>query len=145
MNLEQTAITLTEQFGDEPGLSSRSIDRLFENLGKVALGGFGAVIVIGIGYLLYTILIRFILSGTQITFGVFLMLFIIFAALSLVYVIFNESKKDRKHPRVRDTMPNELAAPDTGKLLTEPTHLPIPSVIEDTTDLLTVDSKTRKL
>jgi hypothetical protein len=55
MNLEHTATTLAEQFGSDHG-SIQSIERFFNNLGKVAFGGFGAVIVIGIGYLLYTIL-----------------------------------------------------------------------------------------
>lgn len=146
MNLEQTAVTLADQFGAVRDVSSQSIDRFFNNLGKMAFGGFGAVLVIGIGYLLVTIFRRFILDGSQITFGVFLMLFIVFAALSLIYVIYNESTKDRKSKaRIDET--NKLSAPDTGKLLNEPAQVPIqvPSVVEDTTDLLTVEAKTRKL
>lgn len=149
MNLEETAITLVDQFGSVRDASSKSIDRFFNNLGKVAFGGFGAVVMIGIGYLLLTILTRFILDGSQIAFGVFLMLFIVFAALSLVYVIYNESKKDDQSAKRAVTSDlrsiPELSGPDTGKLLSEPSHMPIPSVIENTTDLLTVESKTRKL
>jgi hypothetical protein len=72
------------------------------------------------------------------------MLFIVFAALSLVYVIYQESTKDRNRPMRVDGQ-GILKAPETGKLLREPSQMPIPSVIEDTTDLLTVESKTRKL
>jgi len=149
MNLEQTAVTLQEQFGSAEGASSKAIDRFFENLGKFAFGGFGAVVAIGIGFLLYTIFVQMLLGGTRIAFGVFLMLFIVFASLSLVYVIYNESKKDNKTKRAgssSEPAPTpELFAPDTGKFLNESTHMPIPSVIEDTTDLLKVDSKTRRL
>ena len=149
MNLEQIALTLADQFGSDRSVSTQSIDRFFNSLGKVAFGGFGAVILIGIGYLLVTILTRFILDGSQIAFGVFLMLFIVFAALSLVYVIYHESKKDGHSPKraVTQDLPTipGLSAPDTGKLLSEPVEVPIPSVIENTTDLLSVESKIRKL
>ena len=43
MNLEQTALDLADQFGAVRDVSSQSIDRFFENLGKVAFGGFGTV------------------------------------------------------------------------------------------------------
>jgi hypothetical protein len=145
MNLEQTAGTLADQFGAVRDVSSQSIDRFFNNLGKMAFGGFGAVLVIGIGYLLVTVFRRFILDGTQIAFGVFLILFIVFAALSLTYVIYNESKKDRKPLNTRKQKANELSVPDTGKLLNEPSQMPTPSVVENTTDLLAVETKTRKL
>ena len=144
MNLEQTAITLSDQFGPEGEISAGAVDRFFQNLGKFAFGGLGAVFVIGIGYLLWIILTRFVLEGTQVTFGVFLMLFVVFAALSLTYVIYNESRKGRRAVS-RDEHPEELAAPDTGKLLNQPSQTPIPSVIDDTTELLAIEAKTRKL
>lgn len=145
MNLEQTALDLADQFGAVRDVSSQSIDRFFENLGKVAFGGFGTVLLIGLGFLLYTIFTRFILDGSQVAFGIFLFLFVIFAAMSLSYVIYNEGRKDRRagiraEPTVRD-----LSVPDTGRLLTKPAEMPIPSVVEDTTDLLHVEAKTRKL
>jgi hypothetical protein len=148
MNLEQTAVALTEQFGEDQGFPQRKIDRFFENLGKFAFGGFGTVLVIGIGFLIYTIVIQLMLEGTRIAFGVFLILFIVFAALSLTYVIYNEFKKDRKtfgNSRALKQAQIVEGVPDTGKLLREPTDMPIPSVIEDTTDLLHVEARTRKL
>jgi hypothetical protein len=149
MNLEQTSMTLQEQFGSVEGVPSKAVDRFFENLGKFAFGGFGAVVAIGIGFLLYTIFVQMLLEGTRIAFGVFLMLFIVFASLSLVYVIYNESRKDNKAKRAGSSpepaAPAELAARDTGRFLNESTHMPVPSVLEDTTDLLKVDAKTRRL
>lgn len=145
MNLEQTALTLAEQFGAVRGVSSQSIDRFFENLGKVAFGGFGGVILVGLGFLLYTIFTRFILDGSRVAFGVFLFLFVIFATMSLSYVIYNEGRKDRKAGKPAEPPVRELSAPDTGRILTEPAEMPIPSVVEETTDLLQVEAKTRKL
>lgn len=145
MNLEQTALTLADQFGAVRNVPSQSIDRFFENLGKVAFGGFGTVLVIGLGFLLYTIFTRFILDGSQVTFGVFLFLFVIFASMSLSYVIYNESRKDRRASKHVEPSVRDLSAPDTGRFLTESAEMPIPSVVEDTTNLLPVEAKTRKL
>jgi len=144
MNLEQTALTLADQFGAVRDVSSQSIDRFFENLGKVAFGGFGTVLVIGLGFLLYTILTRFILDGSQVAFGVFLFLFVIFASMSLCYVIYIESRKDRRAFKHLEPSARDLSAPDTGRFLKEPAEMPIPSVVEDTTDLLHVEAKTRR-
>ena len=146
MNLEQTAITLADQFGGDGEVSLGAIDRFFQNLGKFAFGGLGAVVVIGIGYLLFTVFFRFILNGSQVTSGIFLILFIVFAALSFAYVVYNEVRKDRK-PSIREDASNEIAAANTGKLLNEASQMsiPVPSVVEDTTDLLPVEARTRKL
>jgi hypothetical protein len=145
MNLEQTALNLADQFGAVRDVSSQSIDRFFENLGKVAFGGFGTVLLIGLGFLLYTIFTRFILDGSQVTFGIFLFLFVIFAAMSLSYVIYNEGRKDRRAGKRAESTVRDLSAPDTGRFLTEPAEMPISSVVENTTDLLHVEAKTRKL
>lgn len=142
-------MTLREQFGSVQGVSSKATDRFFENLGKIAFGGLGALLTIGVGFLLYTALTKMVLDGSRIELGIFLMLFIVFASLSLVYVIFNESKKDDKAKRAESSpelaATPELSAPDTGRFLNESTQMPVPSVIEDTTDLLKVDAKTRRL
>lgn len=145
MNIEQTAIELAEQFGDDREDSEKTVDRFFRGLGKFAFGGLGIVILIGIGFLLYTIFMQLILEGSRIEFGIFLMVFIVFAALSLAYVFYNEIKKDRKQSRPSEASQKEFSAPDTRSLLNEPSQIPIPSIVEDTTDLLTVESKTRKL
>ena len=144
MNLEQTAVTLADQFGADFEISSRSVDRFFNSLGKFAFGGFGTVLVIGIGFLIYSVISKFIVDGSQVAFGVFLILFLIFASLSLVYVIYNESKKDKKRA-ASDERGRELSSAATQNLLSEPSQMPIPSVVDDTTELLRIESKTRRL
>jgi hypothetical protein len=147
MNLQQTVESLSAQFGTGHDADTAKAEKFFNQLGKFAFGGFGAVVVIGIGILLVSIFNKFIGNGSNIMIGVFLMLFLVFAALSLVYVVYNESKKDNKALRTVDvpTKALESDSRETGRLLNEPTDLPIPSVIEDTTDLLHIDAHTRKL
>ena len=72
-------------------------------------------------------------------FGSFFILFLVFASLSLIYVIYNESRKDK----ARDLASaadgegvSEIAAPVTGRFLADPIHEPIPSVVDHTTELL---------
>lgn len=143
MNLEETAISLEDQFGDLSN-DARKWEGFFTSLGKIGFGGFGAVVVIGFFWLIYTIVTKMMFGGSQPLFGLFLVLFLVFAALTLVYVIYNEANKEKKAERKAPTI-SEVKAPDTGRLLTDPIDDPVPSVIENTTELLTVETKTRKL
>jgi len=72
--------------------------------------------------------------------------FIIFAALLLAYVVMNESLKGkRKKEVVNSTSDFVREASTTGRLLDEGESIPIPSIVEETTDLLLVGLRTRKL
>lgn len=120
-------------------LRMRRRSDFFENLGKFGFGGLGAIVVIGIFFLIYAVVSRFILNGSQIAFGVFLVLFLVFAALSLVYVIYNESRKkiNANWTSTADEInTKELPVPITGKFLSDPVNEPLPSVVEHTTELL---------
>lgn len=143
MNLEETATNLADQFG-ELSVGSRKWEGFFSNLGKIGFGGFGAVVVIGFFWMLYAIITKMIVGGAQPLFGLLLAMFLVFAALALVYVIYNEATKDKKTERSAATIPDMKAA-DTGRLLTDPIHESIPSVVENTTELLAVETQTRKL
>ncbi len=135
----ETAGSLAVQFGKVRNAKDAARGRFFENLGKFGFGGLGAVVVIGLCFLIYTIITKFILDGSRVASGVLLTLFIIFASLSFIYVIYNESRKEGRSSRVRDSEENALSvlpAPTTGKFLTDPAHEPVPSVVEHTTELL---------
>jgi cytochrome c biogenesis protein CcdA len=146
MNLERISAALTEQLPERDADIERSEARL-EVFGNIALIGFGIVILAGAIGILYTIITKMILSGTQPLVGVLLANFIIFAMLMLAYVVFREDLNERKK-RAR-TVPVPVAEPeievDTNKLLQDPIHEPVPSIVEDTTDLLPVKKKTREL
>ena len=146
MNLEQTATALVEQFpsGGPDRLALK--EQRLERFGQIAFGGFGVVIVIAILGIIYTIFTNMILAGTQPLAGVILVLFLIFAALTLAYVVFAEELKEKR----KKMMKNPAAAtptsePDTNKLLNVPADPSVASVVEDTTELLPVEKKPREL
>ena len=124
-----------------------SADRGDSNVfGSFALGGLGIVIGLAVLGIVYTIVTRFILSGNQPLVGLIMALFVIFAALTLAYVIFREDLKAKQKALMKN--PAAVASPPepvTGKLLNEPAAQTMPSVVDETTDLLPVENKTRNL
>ena len=93
------------------------------------------MIVIFVIGLLYAILTKMILSGTQPYSGFLLMSFIIFAALTLGHVFRRESLNE-KRAKLGMSPTRELPTATTGKLLEESKFEPVPSVVENTTQLL---------
>lgn len=150
MNLEETAAALATQF---PGGRAAEIDRAeqrLEKFGRIAFGGLGVVIAVGILILIYFIITKMILPGTQVLPGIGAILFLIFAALSLTYVVFQEDLKEKRAALRKPRSDSAGASPavlevDTNKLLNQPPAGSVASVIEDTTDLLPVKNKARKL
>lgn len=146
MNLESSAASLLEQFPDAPRADLQREEKMLERFGNVAFGGFGVVILLAIAGLIYWIIDKAILSGEGPVMGVLLIAFLIFAALSLGYVIWRESLKEKRAKL--EMAPGRSIGP-TGtneKLLNESTFEPVPhSVVENTTELLTAKNKTRKL
>ena len=142
MNLESAARALLEQFpgGERPDLVQR--EKALERFGQIAFGGFGIVLVIAVVGIIYTIFSKMVLSGEQPWAGVLLSAFIVFAVLSLAYVVFAEDLKEKK--KKTPAQPKELRTPAvTGRLLEEKEFEPIPTITEETTNLLPQD-KTRR-
>lgn len=102
-----------------------------EVLGRVGLFGLGGVSLIGVGALIYTILMQFILSGSNIAGGIFIIAFIVFASLSLAYVIRRESLKE-KHDKKRLAVSETFEESPTTQLAGENTEQPA-SITEGTT------------
>jgi len=143
MNLEQTALSVREQMGDEALLQIDAEQRKLERFGNVVFTGFGIVLIVGICALIGYVLQQMVFSGTRPLFGVLLAAFIIFAGMALTYVIWNESLKEK---REKLKTPRELPTPDPNlQLPPRDTNdlIPVPSVIEDTTKLLKIDAKKR--
>ena len=144
LNLERTAESLLEQIPSAESVKLLKRERKLEKFGTIAFGGFGLVILTGIGAIIYLIFTKMILTGENVFAGILLVAFMIFAALTLAYVVFNEDLKERKQ-KAKPTLQSELAdARDTGKLLEEKPFEPAASVTENTTDLLYAEQKTRK-
>lgn len=136
MNLEHTAASLLEQFPGKERLDLKKQELLLEKFGRVAFTGFGIVIAIAILSFIYLILTKMILNGTQPLPGLLLIAFIIFAGLSLGYVFWQESLKEKRQS-LESKPAQDLQSPETGKLLSENKFTPVPdSIVENTTELL---------
>jgi hypothetical protein len=144
MNLEPAAQSLLEQFpaGKRPDLDKR--EQRIETFGQIAFTGFMIVIGLAVLGLIYAILDKMVFSGDNPWAGILLMNLIIFAMLTLAWVVFREDLKEKRAKAARQTAP-ELEMPAvTGRLLEEKEFEPIPTVTESTTDLLPREN-TRKL
>jgi hypothetical protein len=144
LNLEQTALTLLEQMPSAGSAEILKRQRNLEKFGNVAFTGFGLVLLMGIGAIIHVIITKLIMTGNSVFGGILLIAFLIFAALSLAYVVLNEDLKERKQ-KANPTLENELMRKrETGKLLQEMPSDPAATVTENTTDLLYVEQKTKK-
>jgi hypothetical protein len=145
LNLEGAAASLLEQIPSAEAGKLLKREKNLEKFGNFAFGGFAVVIFAAICAIIYWILSRMFLGGSSVFGGILMIAFLIFAGLTLTYVIFKEGLKEKKQ-KANPTLKNELAeSPETGKLLEEKRFDPVPSIIENTTDLLPIESRARKL
>jgi hypothetical protein len=103
-----------------------------ERLGAVGTTGLLGMGVFGVLFLMYLVIFRFILSGSteSIVLGAMLLAFLIFASITLAYVILTEIKKEDKFKN------NHFGSDFHTNLLEEKPFEPIISVTENTTELL---------
>jgi len=144
LNLEDTAKSLLAQIPSAETANLLKREQRLEKFGNFAFGGLGVVFLIAVGGIIYAIIQGMILSGKQPWVGVLLTAFIIFAALTLAYVVFNEDLKEKKK-KLSLQAQKELAEPKTtGRLLEEKPFETVGSVTESSTELLPSENKTRK-
>ncbi len=147
MNLEMTSISLLEQFPTAQRASLQKRERMLERFGQVAFGGFGIVLFLAISSIIYWIVTQIILGGKtplEQFGGVLLAFFIIFAFLAITYVVINEDLKERKQ-KLNPALDKVLENPGPARVLEDKPFEPVPSIVEDTTELLAVENKTREL
>jgi len=145
LNLEKSTESLIEQIPSAQSANLLRHEKAIERFGNFALGGLGVVGLISVTALLFSLVTQLIVSGTNIYTGLLLISFFVFAILSLIFVIFNETLKEKK-AKVNHTLTNELtAAKNTGKLLEEKSFESAASVTENSTELLYAKNKTQKL
>lgn len=143
LNLEQTAASLLLQIPSAQSANLMRREKLIEKFGKFALGGLGIIGVIAVIAGIYVLIARIIATGTDIFTTILLIGFIVFALLSLIFVFFNESLKEKK-ANFNSELKKNLIEKDTGKLLEDRTFAPISSVTENSTDLLKSRNRTKK-
>lgn len=144
LNLEPSANSLREQRPTRPGADLQRQERALQKFGNVAMGGFGLVIGVAMLSFIYFIVTKMILSGTQPLAGILLVAFIIFAGLALTYVFLNESTKEKRQA-IAKAPGRDLELPAMAhNALPETTSKLVPSVVEDTTELLDKVPRSRK-
>ena len=103
------------------------------------------MVVLGAIGLIVGVILTMVVSGRDPIKGVLLALFLTFASLALSYVFLNEALKDKRKKLQAAFVAPTLPSSETGKLLETGDFQPVPSVTEDTTNLLPVEARTRKL
>src|SRR5262245_41337888 len=127
MNLEQSALSLQEQFQDESASLVRREQHL-ERFGRFAFSGFVMILFVAVLAVIYMIVTNLILPGTRPLLGIFLALFVVFGVLTLIYVIFAEDLKEKRKAAMKNPTARESSSmPDTAKLLSESASEPISS------------------
>ena len=118
---------------------------MLERFGTYVFSGFAVMVGLGALSLIIGVIFAMVVSGKDPVKGILLALFLTFASLALSYVFLNEVLKE-KRKKLKATTATALSPPsETGKLLETGSFEPIPSIVEDTTNLLPVESRTRKL
>ncbi len=144
LNLEAAALSLLEQMPSAGAAELSKRERALERFGNFAFAGFGIVLSLGVGALIYMIAAKMIFTGASVFAGLILIAFMVFALLSLAYVYFREDLKERRE-KTRPVLSNELGGGrETGKPLAEKTPAPAATVTENSTELLFAERKTRK-
>ncbi|MDQ3799776.1 MAG: zinc ribbon domain-containing protein [Acidobacteriota bacterium] len=144
LNLEKSAASLVEQIPSAESARLLRHEKLIEKFGNFALGGLGVVVLFAVTFLIYTIIEKYLVGGTNIYFVVLTIAFIVFAFLSLIFVIFNETLKE-KQAKINPAVENKLVeANAAANLLEEKPFELVPGVTENTTGLLYAEQKTKK-
>jgi uncharacterized membrane protein len=145
MNLESVAESLLSQFPNAQQATLQKQEKMLERFGTYVFGGFAVMVGLGALSLIIGVIFAMVVSGIDPVKGILFALFLTFASLALSYVFLNEVLKEKRKKLKATTATALSPARETGKLLETGSFEPIPSIVEDTTNLLPVESRTRKL
>jgi hypothetical protein len=139
LNLRESADSLLSQIPEAAFAELKRQERRLERFGSIAFTGLGVVLLLGILLVIYSILQKMVFSGENPVGGILLIAFVIFATLSLAYVVFNESLKEKReklNPRLESKPAVTAGLRMPAQLADGAEFEPAPTVTEDTTELL---------
>ena len=145
LRLDAISHAVSEQFPTKEYAALQKRKELFEKLGlfSLSLSGFLAFALILTRAAYYKI----ILFGEEVIFGAAFVALVVFGLLSVFF--FNYPKLFMRFEKINPRLPHQkeplVSETQRERVLEEKPFQPVPSVTEDSTELLPIENKTRKL
>lgn len=115
-----------------------------ENFKNFVLSRFGLGLLIAVFFIISGIFYKVILKDNNVSFGISLIVITVSTVWIILCVSYFQFVKERK-AQINPAMTSELTdKKETGKLLEEKPFEPVQSVTENSTELLSVENKTKK-
>jgi len=143
LRLDAVSQVVADQFPSEEYAALQRRKHLFEKLGLAALSIAG---LIGLMLLLFQVaLYKLILLGPEVLFGASIIALMVFLLLAVVLSVYPKffMRFEKANPQLSPTDESPSSA-TTGKLLEDRFFEPVPTITENTTDLLHTRSTERR-
>lgn len=145
INLGVVAESLLLQLTTARDANLSKKERSIENFKNFVFSRFGLFLLIAVIPIIFGIFFKVIWGDNDISFGVSLIVIAVSTVLIILFASFDAFVRERK-AQINPALTNELTeAKDPGKLLEEKTFEPIHSIAENSTELLSVENRTRKI
>lgn len=139
LGLDKIVASLSEQMPTKVDPTLQQQKERYEKMGMAALGVFALGV---LGFILYSVGYKLMLSQGSILAGLAILGFIIMIACGLTSVVlFAKAKEVGEGASKRATQEKLSSGESTKELLTEGNFEPVPSITDSTTDLLTVERR----
>lgn len=142
-NLQDTTKSLVAQLSIDKNARQFNQLKLIKRLTDFASIGLAIIVSTGIIFSIYAILNHMVFSGKRVLLGLFLIYMIFEFVIRQIRRI--KRSKIMKDEAKTNRLPNESEKWETAKLLEEKPFAPAAGVTENSTELLFVENKTRKL
>jgi zinc-ribbon domain len=143
LKLDTISQLVSEQFPTKEYAALQKRKELFEKLGLFSLSIFGFL---GFLFLLVAGYYKIILFGADVVLAAALAAFIGFGLLAVFFFNYPKlfMKFEKINPRLSPTEESAMTGQPNSNLIEDKPFEPVPSVTEDSTELLSVENKTRK-
>lgn len=144
LRLEKIVASLAEQLPTKMDLTLQQQKERYQKMGMALLSVFGLGV---LTFILYSVGYKLMLSQGNVLAGLAILGFLVMVVCGLASVVLFAKANEVGEGTSKHSQPATLASgsESTKELLTEGNFEPVPSITDRTTDLLTVESRERKL